>query len=60
MIWTYLCVFLVITAISGLIECDSLDGFYFSWKNFFKGCAIGSVGGFLIVGILSWMYGSSI
>ena len=60
MIWVYLGVFLVITAIGGLIECDSLDGFYFSWKNFFKGCAIGSVGSFLIVGVLTWMYGGSI
>lgn len=60
MIWVYLCVLLAITVISGLVECDSLDGFYFSWKNFFKGCAIGLVGGFLIVGILPWMYGSSI
>ena len=59
-LWAYLSVFILLSVTSGFIECDTLDGFEFSWKAFFKGCAIGSVGSFLITGILAWMYNGSI
>ena len=48
--------FIVCVLLSGFIECDTLNGYFFSWKKFFKGCAIGFIPAILVSGCITWMF----